>query len=244
MENDTIISAFETSEGAGARVLRAFPTRLIEDYDPFVLFDEFSLAPNASFPPHPHRGFEALTYMLEGSLRHQDILGNHGEVEALGVQRFTAGRGIVHSEMPGEGSGVSRGLQLWINLPHRLKHADPSYQCISAEEIPAKKVDGGSVRTITGPASPVKILTEMLYIDVCLDPQVFYEAEPVCGWNTFVYVYKGKVDINGQHIERGHAIFFSDHPKLLISAVERCGFVLLSGRPHGEPMYHNGPYVD
>jgi len=244
MQNDTIISAYEMSEGAGARMLRAFPTRLIEDYDPFVLFDEFSLSSNASFPPHPHRGFEALTYMLEGSLRHQDILGNQGEVETFGVQRFTAGRGVVHSEITAAGSNVSRGLQLWINLPHRLKHADPSYQCACANEIPAQRVDGGSIRTIVGRSSPVKVLTEMLYLDIRLEPQVSYKAEPVCGWNTFVYVYKGKIDIRGQHIGRGHAIFLDGCSELSVKAVEKCGFVFLSGKPHGEPVYHNGPYVD
>jgi len=244
METDTIAAAFEMSEGAGTRVLRAFPTKLIEDYDPFVLFDEFSLSPNASFPPHPHRGFEALTYMLEGSLRHQDILGNHGEVGAFGVQRFTAGKGIIHSETPGEGSGVSRGLQLWINLPHSLKHAAPSYQYVCAEEIPAERVDGGCIKTIAGSSSPVKVLTEMLYLDITLAPQVSYETVPVSGWNTFIYVYKGKIDINGQHIGGGHAVFLGDYSKLIMKAVEKSGFVFLSGRPHKEPVYHNGPYVD
>ena len=244
MENDTIVSAYEMSEGTGARVLRAFPTRLLMDYDPFVLFDEFILSSNASFPPHPHRGFEALTYMLEGSLCHRDILGNYGEVGAFGVQRFTAGRGIVHSEAPGEGSGRCRGLQLWINLPRRLKHIDPSYQCINAEEIPIEKIEGGSIRTITGFSSPVKIITEMLYLDICLEPQVSYRTEPICGCNAFIYVYNGRIEVNEQHIGRGHAIFLREYPKLIIRAVEKCGFVLLSGKPHGEPMYHNGPYVD
>jgi len=244
MENDTIVAAFEMSEGAGAQVLRAFPTRLIEDYDPFVLFDEFSLSSNASFPPHPHRGFEALTYMLEGSLRHQDILDNYGEVGVSGAQRFTAGKGIIHSETPGEGGGVCRGLQLWINLPRRLKHIDPSYQCASAQQIPVEKVDGGSIRTIIGPSSPLKVLAEMLYLDICLEPQVSYETTPICGWNTFIYVYMGKIEICGQHIGRGHAIFLENYSKLIMKAVEKCGFVLLSGKPHGEQMYHNGPYVD
>ncbi|MDR2729082.1 MAG: pirin family protein, partial [Chitinispirillales bacterium] len=185
MENDTIAAAFEMSEGAGARVLRAFPTRLIMDYDPFVLFDEFFVSKNASFPSHPHRGFEAVTYMLEGSFRHEDILGNSDEVGAFGVQRFTAGRGIVHSETPGDKSDVSRGLQVWINLPLRLKHIEPSYQRAAAQEIPAQRVEGGGVRTVIGPASPVKTLTETVYLDITLEQQVCYETAPVSGWNTF-----------------------------------------------------------
>ncbi|MDR0307718.1 MAG: pirin family protein [Chitinispirillales bacterium] len=244
-QNQTIIAAFEMTEGVGTRVRRAFPTALLMSYDPFVLFDEFFVSQSTGFPEHPHRGFEALTYMLSGTFRHKDILGNDSEVGAGGVQRFTAGKGIVHSEMPGLGGHICRGLQLWINLPRRLKHIEPSYQRVSSEKIPQESFDGGRVRTIIGKNSPVKVLTSSSYLDLRLESQVTYELPLFSEWNSLIYVYNGKIEISGQRLGQGHVIFLGQqHKKPRVTALEASGFVFLAGKPHGEAIYHNGPYVD
>ncbi len=129
------VLAVGTMEGRGARVQRVFPTQLTGYQDPFVLLDDFAVAEPAGFPDHPHRGFEAFTYMIEGGFHHKDNLGNDSVVETGGTQRFTAGKGARHSEMPGSG-GVNRGLQLWINLPRSLKKMEPEYEPIHGDDIP------------------------------------------------------------------------------------------------------------
>ncbi len=239
-----IVAAQDTPEGAGARVRRLFPTKKFMDYDPFVLLDEFFVDPTAGFPEHPHRGFEAVTYMLEGTFWHRDILGNDSEVGAGGVQRFNAGRGLIHSEMPGGGTTVCHGLQLWINLPRRLKQSEPSYQQVLPEQIPEESITGGKIRTIIGPSSPVVLQTPVTYIDVKLEKNYSYHLPVISESNLFIYVYTGKVEVGGQSCGQGQACFMGFSGPDTVHAIQDSGFVFLAGRPHAEPIYHNGPYVD
>ena len=155
-ENTYIEPAVEMSEGDGVDVNRLFPVRSDRmNFDPFVLWDNFNIGAGHGFPTHPHRGFEAITYMFTGSIEHKDNLGNHSTVTAGGAQRFTAGRGIEHSEMPAS-DGMSNGIQLWINLAKNLKSIEPDYQQVDKENIPVKKIDGGQISIIVGDDSPVK----------------------------------------------------------------------------------------
>jgi redox-sensitive bicupin YhaK (pirin superfamily) len=163
------IVAVETAEGAGALVKRVFPTQQLRYFDPFVLLDEFFVEPPASFPSHPHRGFEAITYMLEGGFHHIDNLGNNTVVLAGGLQKFTAGKGIVHSELPGT-RGLNRGLQLWIRLPSKLGNIKPDYQQVESKAIPERDLNGVHIRVIAGENSPVKLYTKIIYLDV-ISPQ-------------------------------------------------------------------------
>ncbi|MFQ5586240.1 MAG: pirin family protein, partial [Thermodesulfobacteriota bacterium] len=141
--------AVEMKEGNGADVKRLMPVPGFMNYDPFVLWDHFDVRPDAGFPDHPHRGFEAITYVFEGSMNHKDNLGNESTVTRGGAQRFTAGKGIVHSEMPSP-EGHTRGIQLWINLPARLKTIQPAYQQVDAHDMQEQVIDKGTLRVITG----------------------------------------------------------------------------------------------
>ena len=141
-------------EGDGVDVKRLFPLQGFMNFDPFVLWDHFNIGPGRGFPDHPHRGFEAITYMFDGGMNHKDNLGNESFVTAGGAQRFTAGAGMVHSEMPAE-AGESNGIQLWINLPQRLKKIEPGYQQVDAAEFPIVELEAGQVKILVGENSPL-----------------------------------------------------------------------------------------
>lgn len=241
------IEAVSMAEGAGARVRRLFPTREHQHIDPFVLLDEFTVDPTAGFPDHPHGGFEAVTYMLGGSFRHRDNLGNDEIVSAGGVQRFTAGKRIVHAELPG-GEQTSHGLQLWVNLPRRLKDIEPDYQPVPADEIPESKQEGLRVRTVVGEGSPVQLRTNVRYVDVILEPdgvghQVVYDDEVPGDWNGLIYVLQGEVTLGGQAVGRGRAVTFRGGGQVRVTATEASRFVLIAGQPHGEPIHQRGSFV-
>ncbi|MDG5814331.1 pirin family protein [Chitinispirillales bacterium ANBcel5] len=244
METSVLLSAEIIAEGEGARVKRLFPSSKIRDFDPFVLFDEFFVDPFAGFPEHPHRGFEAITYMLEGSFRHKDTLGNDTEVGQEGVQRFTAGRGILHSEMPGRGVSVCHGIQLWLNLPKRLKHIEPSYQQVDKGNLTVFEVPGGTVRTVIGDKSPLKVNTTVSYFDIRLRAGYSYSPLFHPQFSSFIYVYRGKVLCKGLECGSGQGITLKLSPGDIFKAVDSSGFLFLTGKPHREPIYHNGPYVD
>lgn len=249
MSNTQQASAFLTPalrmmEGDGAEVMRLFPlSGRMMNYDPFVLWDNFNLEPGTGFPTHPHRGFEAITYMFTGSMEHKDNLGNASTVTAGGAQRFTAGKGIRHSEMPG-GDGYNNGIQLWINLPQRLKQVEPGYQQVDAGEIPVKTIDGGEVRVIVGDDSPVKLLTPVRYLDIRLE-QGGYFQEPVAeGFRGFIYLVKGRLMMMDTIIEEGHAVFYEGLDEIAFTAEAQSQVMLCMGQPHNEPIRQYGPYVD
>jgi redox-sensitive bicupin YhaK (pirin superfamily) len=237
------ISAREMAEGAGARVRRVFPTPQLDHLDPFVLLDEFYVTPPASFPDHEHRGFEALTYMLEGAFHHRDNVGNDSIVKTGGVQRFSAGKGIVHAELPGT-SHLNHGLQLWINLPRTLKGMDPDYQQVGAAAIPEQKVKGMSIRTIVGESSPVQLHTPVRYLIVSLGRSSVFEEQMHPEWNTLVYVPENQIILNGTEISSGQAVVLEPGGIVKAGSSQQARMILVSGRPHNEPIRLRGSFVE
>lgn len=246
-----------TSDGAGVRLTRMIGTPALEQLDPFLLFDEFkSDRPDeylAGFPDHPHRGFETVTYMLTGSMVHQDHVGNRGELVAGSVQWMTAGRGIIHSEMPRQKDGLLWGFQLWVNLPARDKMTAPRYQDIPPEKIPdVELTDGVRARVIAGEVAGVRgpvegIVTQPVYLDVKMAPraQVAFDLTP--GHNAFAYVYDGHVALGAgddQEVASGQVAVLGDGARLTARAGDAgARFLLLAGRPLREPIARYGPFV-
>lgn len=237
------IPALETEEGAGARVRRVFPTSHLRHLDPFVLLDEFYVTPPAAFPDHTHRGFEAVTYMLDGAFHHRDNMGNDRVILAGGVQRFTAGKGLVHAELPGT-SDLNHGLQLWVNLLRRLKGIEPDYQQVEPSAIPERKAKGMQIRTVVGEGSPVRLHTPMRYLDVALESGATFEDEIPPKWNTLVYVLEGEPRLNGLKLISGEAAVLEPGSKVTVATEGPTRFELITGKPHGEPIHQYGPFVD
>lgn len=248
-----IINGVQTSDGAGVKLKRIIGGPDLNMLDPFLLFDEFgSDNPDdyiAGFPPHPHRGFETITYMLNGKFRHKDSAGNEGLLSDGSVQWMTAGSGVIHSEMPEKTEGLARGFQLWLNLPKKLKMIDPSYSDIPSEKIPEVDIDNGRVRVIsgtynnvTGPGEPH---TGVLYFDVELNQSESIEIPIDDYWNTFIYVYSGKACVGDHNILQGQLAIFSQKGLLRFrssgSSVLQC--IVVSGEPINEPVARGGPFV-
>lgn len=243
-ENTFIKPAVEMSEGAGVDVHRLFPvSSKMMNYDPFVLWDNFNLGPERGFPTHPHRGFEAITYMFNGSIEHKDNLGNHSTVTTGGAQRFTAGRGLEHSEMP-DSQVYSNGIQLWINLAKNLKSIEPGYQQVDKENIPVKEIEGGTISVIVGEDSPVKLHTPVRYLNVTLDKGASLKEHVPDDFRGFIYLLTGKFKIKTEEVKEREAFFFEDLNELNIEALADSHFMLCMGKPHREPIKQYGPFVD
>jgi quercetin 2,3-dioxygenase len=246
-----VITGRKTSDGAGVSL-----TRIIggPELPEFLLLDEFdsddASAYIAGFPDHPHRGFETVTYMLAGHMRHRDNHGNQGDLGPGSVQWMTAGRGIVHSEMPLQKNGLMRGFQLWVNLPARDKMTAPRYQDIPSEAIATVARDGAVLRVIAGVTregvrGPVGgIATDPLYLDIALAPgAVFGESVP-SGHNAFCYVYEGKVEIAETAVAQGHLAVLGDGDTVALRAGDRgARLILVAGRKLDEPVARYGPFV-
>ena len=230
-------------EGDGVEVSRLFPIADFMNFDPFVLWDHFSIGPGRGFPDHPHRGFEAITYMFNGGMNHKDNLGNESYVISGGAQRFTAGRGMVHSEMPSE-VGESDGIQLWINLPKRLKQIEPGYQQVDAAQFPVNTFDGGEVKVLVGENSPLKLNSDVIYQHVKLNADTNYSLLLNAGMRGLVYLKSGAVNINNVNCETGQAMFIEEEQELSFTAVSDTEFMICMGLPHGEPIRQYGPFVD
>ncbi len=242
MNQNFVKQARTTMEGAGAEVHRLFPLPGFMNFDPFVLWDHFNVSGDAGFPDHPHRGFEAITYMFEGGMQHTDNLGNQSTVYPGGAQRFTAGRGIVHSEMPdGE---VSRGIQLWINLPRQLKTLPPAYQQVNAAEFPVQERDGVRITTIVGAGSPLTLQTPVLYQDIAFTAGSHYSLEIPDGFRGIVYAVSGDTLINDTLVTQGNAYFVEQDQPLRFAAQGNSRIMVALGKPHGEPIRQHGPFVD
>jgi len=253
-----IITGQPTSDGAGVRLTRVIGTPALEHLDPFLLLDEFkSDRPDdylAGFPDHPHRGFETVTYVLAGTMEHRDHAGNQGELVAGSVQWMTAGRGIVHSEMPRQRDGLMWGFQLWVNLPARDKMIAPRYQDILSERIPEVKLaEGVTARVIAGAAGgargPVEgIATEPVYLDVGMSPGSVVELPLTVGHSAFAYVYEGRVAFGpasrAQEVGGGQLAVLSDGDALRAATAEGpARFLLLAAHPLREPIARYGPFV-
>ncbi|MDQ7002394.1 MAG: pirin family protein [Ghiorsea sp.] len=234
------VKALTVPEGDGVVVKRLMPRQGLMNFDPFVLMDHFDIE-GAGFPDHPHRGFEAITYMLDGGMQHADNLGNQSIVHAGGLQRFTAGKGLVHSEMP---QGKAQGIQLWINLPKRLKKMQPSYQQVDAEDVPNDSNDGVRVRTLVGKGSPTQLQTKVIYLDVSLKKGRVYQQHIDDDMRGFVYVLEGEIKLNQELLSTAEAMFFEVSTTLSMLAKQASRVIICFGKPHGEPIHQHGPYVD
>lgn len=245
MENNIFIyPAVEMSEGDGVDVNRLFPVSgKMMNFDPFVLWDNFNLGPERGFPTHPHRGFEAITYMFTGSIEHKDNLRNHSTVTSGGAQRFTAGRGLEHSEMP-DSEVNSNGIQLWINLAKSKKTIEPDYQQVDEENIPLVKIEGGNIRVIVGDESPVKLQTPVRYLRVNLDSGAKLNEKVAEDFRGFIYLLSGQLKVNTETVNEREAYFFEKIEALDIEALTESHFMLCMGKPHGEPVKQHGPFVD
>ena len=245
-----------TSDGAGVRMTRVIGTPALDHFDPFLLLDEFrSDDPDdyiAGFPDHPHRGFETVTYMLAGYMQHADNKGNAGLLGPGSVQWMTAGRGIVHSEMPQQENGLMWGFQLWVNLPAADKMCEPRYQDIPASDVPAVEIGAGAtVKIIAGELEGIEgpvidVTTEPLYLDVHADKDVRMSIPVPISHNAFVYVYEGSVSVSAegsQSIARGEIALLGAGDQLTVAAVEKARFILVAGRPLHEPIARYGPFV-
>ena len=257
-----IIEAIHTSDGAGVKLRRSLGQSQAARLDPFLMLDHFSTDdPDdyiAGFPAHPHRGFETVTYMLDGHLRHQDHLGNTGELKSGGVQWMTAGRGIVHSEMPQQEQGRMRGFQLWINLPAREKMKPAGYRDIQPDEIPVVELASGArIKVIAGTLDvdgvatpgPIRgLTTDPLYFDVALPPRARFRHAIQAGYHAFVYVFEGSVRVGPETAARPlgthQAGILSDGDTVEIAGGAEGGrLILLAGRPLREPVVQYGPFV-
>ncbi|BAF25429.1 pirin-like protein [Oryza sativa Japonica Group] len=238
-------------EGVGAVVRRSIGRFELRYFDPFLVLDEFSVSAPAGFPDHPHRGFETVTYMLEGAVTHEDFEGHRGTIKAGDVQWMTAGRGIVHSEMPA-GPGTSRGLQLWVNLSSHNKMIEPGYQEIQSKDIASTTSDGVTVRVIAGQSmgarSPVRTRTPTMYLDFTVRPHAA-ARQPVCAtWNAFAYVLEGEGVFGGGGGDKAgahHLLLLGqgDGVEVWNRSDKPLRFLLIAGEPIGEPVAQLGPFV-
>ena len=246
-----VIQGVQTTDGAGVNLTRIIGSMELNMLDPFLLLDEFgSDNPKdyiAGFPPHPHRGFETITYMLNGKFRHKDSAGNEGYLTDGSVQWMTAGRGVIHSEMPEQTEGLVRGFQLWLNLPKEKKMIEPAYNDISAERIPKVDFEGGRARIISGKflgiSGPGKPHTGMLYYDIVLDRSTHFTMPIDNGWNAFIYIYEGSVQLD-REVNKGHLIVLDQEGELDLTAGQKgAKFIVVAGEPLNEPVARGGPFV-
>ncbi|HSE34573.1 MAG TPA: pirin family protein [Candidatus Paceibacterota bacterium] len=252
-----VLTAKETLEGAGVRLHRGFGFLEVPRFDPFLLFDDFS-SPNPAdylpgFPWHPHRGIETVTYMLDGAVRHRDSIGNSGVITGGDIQWMTAGRGIIHEEMP-EGTGQLMGFQLWVNLPRADKMTTPKYQDAGGHSIPETTHEGAKVRIVAGEVGGVRGPIEDLaiapaYIDVTLAPHTAFTYPVPVGHTAFAYVFDGAIGAGDAdapiNASGGTIVHFASEGEgvSLKAGTSGARFLLVSGRPIGEPVAWRGPIV-
>jgi len=261
-----IIESIATADGAGVKLRRSLGSQRGVHVDPFLMLDEFySDDPDdylAGFPAHPHRGFETVTYMLDGHMRHEDHMGNRGDLGPGDVQWMTAARGIIHSEMPQQSEGRMRGFQLWLNLPSKEKMKPTAYRDIPAREIPVVQLSGGGeVKVIAGKlvldgvttAGPIngdgaRLSTDPLYLDVRLPAGAVFSAPIVTGHNAFLYLYEGSATVGeegaAKPLPHRAAGVLSDGDGLRVQAdAGGVRFLLLAAKPLREPVVQYGPFV-
>jgi len=246
-----IVEGIQTIDGAGVNLTRIIGSPELNMLDPFLLLDEFgSDNPDdyiAGFPPHPHRGFETITYMLNGKWQHKDSAGNEGKLGEGSVQWMTAGRGIIHSEMPIQTDGLARGFQLWLNLPKEKKMIEPAYQDIESEQIPIVKEKAGMVKVISGnfhgTVGPGQSHTPILILDIQLLENSELTIPLTDGWNLFSFIYEGDV-FAGQKLSKGQlAVYEKDGDVNFKTKDNKAGIFFAAGEPLNEPVARGGPFV-
>ena len=250
-----IIEPMPASDGAGVKLKRAIGTPELDYYDPFLMLDEFG-SDNAEdyvagFPPHPHRGIETVTYMLKGEFEHEDSTGAKGRMASGDVQWMKTGRGIIHSEMPAMSEGKLQGFQLWINMPAELKKNKPEYIYIDSKQMQTYKdldkkitIIAGKFKGVEGPV--IKHNVEPIYFDVELKEGKEFNFELLSTHNSFIYLVEGSIKIGDQahaSIQNSKLIILNKENNLKVHGLKDSKFLLISGKPIGEPIARGGPFV-
>ena len=251
---ERLITGQPTSDGAGVTLTRVLTQDLQRRLDPFLMLDAFgSDAADdyiAGFPDHPHRGFETVTYMLAGRMRHRDSAGNEGLLQSGGVQWMTAGRGVIHSELPEQSEGRMEGFQLWLNLPAKDKMNAPWYRDIQSDDVPQWQGAGVTARVIAGATHGVQGAvqrdgTEPLYLDLHLDAAATFEQPLPESHNAFIYVYRGGLQVGAQPVplQRMAILGNAGDGVRLVAGSEGARAILIAGKPLKEPIVQHGPFV-
>lgn len=253
---ERLVAGMPTQDGAGVKLVRVLTQDLQRRLDPFLMLDNFrSDDPDdyiAGFPDHPHRGFETVTYMLAGCMRHRDSVGNEGLINSGGVQWMRAGRGIIHSEMPEQQDGLMEGFQLWVNLPAALKMSEPGWRDIPGNEVPEFVGEAGvRVRVVAGSChgvsgAVVEGPVDPLFLDIHFDQPGKIDIAVPSTHNAFLYVYRGSMQIGEQLVPRERMALLenrADADGVSIRAEAAARAVLIAGRPLGEPIVQYGPFV-
>lgn len=253
---ERLVAGQPTSDGAGVKLDRVLTQSLQRRLDPFLMLDAFrSDNPDdylAGFPNHPHRGFETVTFMVSGRMRHRDSAGHEGLLESGGVQWMTAGRGVIHSELPEQRDGLMEGFQLWLNLPGQDKLCEPWYRDFSAADLPAFTTDQGVQAVLIAGRSHgvegavVRSRTEPLYLDLDMPAGAVFTQPLPASRNAFAYVYRGRVESAGTEVPRARMAIFAneaDTDAIVIKALEPSRLLLIAGEPLREPIVQYGPFV-
>lgn len=253
--------AIEQSEGAGAKVRRSIGTPKLRNFSPFLMLDHFAIPPGAGFPDHPHRGQETITYLLSGAVDHEDFAGNKGTINQGDLQFMTAGRGIVHAEMPQHNAdgAANIGMQLWVDLPKELKSCEPRYRDLRAREIPETTADNRKVhvKVISGKAYETESLKELAYtpvwlLDFTVQPGGRVKQALPEGWNAFAYLLNGTTIFSSGSVSRPvpqyHNVVFEKDGDSIEAEVEESAeqasrFLLVAGLPLDQPIVQYGPFV-
>lgn len=255
-ELQKVITGVPTTEGAGVQITRIIGTRELNTLDPFLLFDTFESDRAqdyiGGFPEHPHRGFETVTYLLAGRMRHKDSAGHEGVIEPGGVQWMTAGKGILHSEMPEQEDGLLQGFQLWVNLPAKQKMRAPGYQEFSVDNIPVEPLDrGGEIRVIAGSTDKgtlgpvVNTYVKPTYMDISLPQGQTFTQRISKIDNLFVFVINGLLSVgpSSQEIGQGQLGILHQGNQVMVTALKETRFLLAAAQPLNEPIARGGPFV-
>ena len=255
IEIKKIVEPVETSDGAGVKLKRSIGTPTVNYLDPFLLLDEFGSENKddymAGFPPHPHRGIETVTYMLEGKFEHKDSTGAKGIMSSGDVQWMKTGGGIIHSEMPAMADGKLHGFQLWVNMPAKLKMSKPEYIYLDAKQIKIYKDEEKKIKIIAGKfknyEGPIKGHgVEPIYFDIELREENEFKFDLPLNHNSFIYLVEGNIKIGKdehQRIDGSSLIVLKKGKNLNVKALKRSKFLLIAGKPIGEAIARGGPFV-
>ena len=254
IEVKKIVKAIQTSDGAGVKLKRSLGVPELDFIDPFLMFDEFGSKNKddyiAGFPAHPHRGIETVTYMLAGRFKHEDSTGSKDEMGPGSVQWMTAAGGIIHSEMPIMKEGKLHGFQLWVNMPAKLKMSRPSYQKIKPKEIPEFNDKEKKIKIIAGrykgKIGPAKGFVDPIYLDIELEKEKIFDYTIPSSHNIFIYLVYGEIKIGSKihdKLQNSTLISLTNGNRLKISSVKKSQFLIIAGKPIGEPIARGGPFV-
>jgi len=255
IEVEKIIEPIAASDGAGVKLKRSIGTHLIDYHDPFLMLDEFGSENKddyiGGFPPHPHRGIETVTYMLSGEFEHEDSTGAKGRMSSGDVQWMKTGGGIIHSEMPAMTEGKLHGFQLWVNMPAKFKMNKPEYIFIDAKEIQIHKDDDKKVKVIAGKFGEAEGTikdhnVEPVYLDIEIEKEKEFAFNLPSTHNSLIYLIDGEVKVGEQNhnpVKDSTLIILTKGEELKVSGLTKAKFLLISGKPIGEPIARGGPFV-